>query len=265
MSKKARALVRVFGVIFILAALGMYYLSQGDRRREEANWSASAAEVEALQAAAGTTPAEVPETTRPTTTTTPATTEPEKVSTTTRVTATTTTVPPTTTTTIPLPVPPEQVATDEVFGWLEIPRLGLTEIPLLEGNIQDDQVYALDRGSAHWPGTALFGAGGNAVIGGHRTTYMQPFRHLDTMQDGDLIIVHVPWGVYTYSVYRTVLDVPARPGEEADALKQTYLTPQSDRPGEVITLYACNLRDQGGTAYRVLVQADLIQVNGRNV
>lgn len=282
---KTRALLRrVTLLLIILAGFALttwatYSLVQarGEREREEQNWSQSAAAVDELQAMASTTIATTTTTTT-TTITSPPTTVPETVpkemttttgSTTTTAaptTTTTTTLPPTTTTT--LPVPPAQVATNEVFGWLVIPRLGipgpeLSELPLLEGDDADKQVYALDRGTAHWPGTSLPGGGGNVVIGGHRTTYMRPFYHLETMQIGDHLEVGTPWGTYLYEVYRVELEVPARPGSEEDALKRTYLSTQADRPGETVTIYACTPR--GSTSHRILVQGDLIQVNGQTV
>ena len=45
------------------------------------------------------------------------------------------------------------------------------------------------------------GLGGVVAVAGHRTTYLQPFRHIDRLQPGDSIILELPYGTFRYVVY----------------------------------------------------------------
>lgn len=279
MSIKPRALLRVLSLLCIITTLVLFrvgrYQEDSAREREATNWSVSGAEAAEIQPTVQTTQA-----TSATTTTIPhlkykvPDTRPEMPATSE---ATTTTVPATTaaptTEAVSLPVPPESVATDDVFGRIAIPRLGIPNehlpvVPLLEGYVDndpatEDQVFALDHGTAHWPGTSLPGQGGNVVIGGHRTSYMRPFYDLNAMQQGDEIEVTTDWGIYTYLVYRVELEVPADSPEAEEIMKRTYFMTQSDRPGETVSVYACTPR--GSISHRIIVQGDLVKVNGQDV
>ena len=61
---------------------------------------------------------------------------------------------------------------------------------------------ALRAGAGHYPTTPLPGHDGNVAIAGHRTTYGQPFRHLDRLAVGDTIELVTPVGAFTYRVMR---------------------------------------------------------------
>src|SRR5688500_3127833 len=77
---------------------------------------------------------------------------------------TTTPLPPTTVTTTKPIEPPRNAYAPEpavVIGTIEIPKLGLA-VPLNQGI----SLHSIDRGPSHWPGTALPGRVGNAVIAG---------------------------------------------------------------------------------------------------
>jgi len=68
-----------------------------------------------------------------------------------------------------------------ILGRLEIPRLGFSVI-VVEG---DDET-SLDLAAGHLPGTAAFGAEGNAVVAGHRDMTFRPLRNV---KRGDTINV----------------------------------------------------------------------------
>jgi LPXTG-site transpeptidase (sortase) family protein len=261
---KLRALLGALGLVAIVAALVVYVNGERHVRQETAqeasNWSVSASAAREIQPPTTTTAP--PPTASPTTTV--ASTQPATVPETTASTLPTTTV----ATTVPQPVPPDSIETHAVFGRIVIPRLGIPNeampvLPLLEGDIADRQKHALDSGTSHWPGSSLPGGGGNVVIGGHRTSYMRPFYLLDTMQIGDEIEIVTDWGAYTYQVYHVELMVPAGTSAEQEQLKQLYTIPQLDRPGETLTVYTCTPTDS--SSHRIVVQADLIQVNGVDV
>jgi sortase A len=51
--------------------------------------------------------------------------------------------------------------------------------------------------------TSLPGMGGVVAIAGHRTTYAHPFRHIDTLHAGDRVYIEMPYGRFTYRIYRS--------------------------------------------------------------
>jgi sortase A len=90
----------------------------------------------------------------------------------------------------------------DAFGRITIPRLGLRTV-VVQGTDRDD----LARGPGHYPTTPLPGLGGTVAIAGHRTTYLQPFRHIDELQAGDRIVLTMPYGTFQYIVYtRAIVD-----------------------------------------------------------
>ena len=67
----------------------------------------------------------------------------------------------------------------------------------------------LKKGPGHYPDTPLPGQLGNASIAGHRTTYGEPFRHIDQLQPGDEIIVTMLTGDrFVYEVASTEIVGP---------------------------------------------------------
>ncbi len=58
----------------------------------------------------------------------------------------------------------------------------------------------LKLGPGHMVDTPLPGQPGNAVISGHRTTYLAPFNRLDELEEGDPIIVETEIGTHVYVV-----------------------------------------------------------------
>lgn len=144
---------------------------------------------------------------------------------------------------LPVPVaPPTDIDADEAvveLGSIEIPSLGLSTT-LYEGI----RLPTFDRGPGHWPGTALPGEFGNAVIGGHRTSGTKPFRHLDDLVPGDPVIFTTLKGRFVYSVTSTEIVSP-------DELRVI-----SQNPGFTATLFACN--PVGSTRERIVVHLSLV-------
>lgn len=90
----------------------------------------------------------------------------------------------------------------DALGRLVIPRLGLSAV-VVEGTGAGD----LARGPGHYPTTSLPGLGGTVAVAGHRTTYSQPFRHIDELRAGDRIELTTPYGSFQYLVYaRKIVD-----------------------------------------------------------
>lgn len=76
------------------------------------------------------------------------------------------------------PRPP--YALGKALGSISIPALGIADT-MYEGV----DLWVLDGGPGHWPGTVLPGQAGNCVIAGHRVSHSAPFRYLDTLRAGD--------------------------------------------------------------------------------
>lgn len=103
-------------------------------------------------------------------------------------------------------IPP--IKQGQVIAKLEIPKMG---------KIGDDALYVvpgvshddLKKGPGHYPDTPLPGQLGNAAIAGHRTTYKEPFRHIDELAPGDQIVVTMITGDrFVYEVASTEIVGP---------------------------------------------------------
>jgi sortase A len=127
------------------------------------------------------------------------------------------------------------VSTGQAFALMHIPRLGLSwEKPILEGVSLDE----LAKGIGHYPDSAMPGKIGNFAVAGHRATHGEPFRDLNKLRQGDVVIVETENNWYRYVIdsnqivdptdVEVVLPVPNRPG-----VKPTE---------KLITLTTCNPR-----------------------
>ena len=86
------------------------------------------------------------------------------------------------------------------IGRISIPKIGL-QMVVVQGTTTAD----LERGPGHYDSasgraTELPGMGGVVAIAGHRTTYLEPFRHIDSLARGDRIQLKMPYGTFTYRV-----------------------------------------------------------------
>ncbi len=66
--------------------------------------------------------------------------------------------------------------------------------------IQGTDASSLEAGPGHYPATAFPGLGQTVAIAGHRTTYLEPFRHIDDLRAGDKIELKMPYADFTYVV-----------------------------------------------------------------
>src|SRR5208282_4046127 len=48
--------------------------------------------------------------------------------------------------------------------------------------------------------TSFPGIPGTTAIAGHRTTYLAPFRHIDSLRPGNRILLNMPYAHFTYTV-----------------------------------------------------------------
>jgi sortase A len=91
--------------------------------------------------------------------------------------------------------------------------LGRIEAPGMDGLnmvfVQGTDESSLELGPGHYPETAMPGQGKTVAIAGHRTTYLAPFRHIDSMKAGDKITLKMPYGTFIYSVQKTEIVDPS--------------------------------------------------------
>jgi sortase A len=141
---------------------------------------------------------------------------------------------------VPQPAPADPYAAESVvaLGKIEIPKLNVSKV-LYEGVT----LTTLDRGPGHWPGTALPGAVGNVVIGGHRTSHDRPFRDVDKLDTGDEVVFTTDAGRFVYTVTSTEVVTP-------DAIR---IIDQTSEP--TATLFACT--PPGSTKYRLVIHLAL--------
>lgn len=143
-----------------------------------------------------------------------------------------------------LPVDPYAETPQVLVGRIVIPAIGLDE-DLHQGMT----LTAINRGPSHWPGTALPGQLGNAVIAGHRTTYSRPFHDLDQLEPGDRVIYRTAAGEFTYAVTGTEIVTP----DEVRIADQTA--------GYTSTLFACH--PPGSAALRIVTHLQLLDAAGQ--
>lgn len=131
-------------------------------------------------------------------------------------------------------------ASGATIGNLRIPAIGIDET--VRSGVS---LSVIDRGVAHWSGTALPGEYGNVVLAGHRTTKTKPFVDLDRLKFGDLVFMTDGYGFEV--IYRVSETFIVEPSD----LWITY-----DSPTPTLTMFACH--PKGSERYRIVVKADLV-------
>lgn len=98
-----------------------------------------------------------------------------------------------------------EIEVGEAIGRIKIDRIDV-DVVVVEGtdtgSLQKGPGHYTDVGEAEGrdDGSAFPGQGETMGIAGHRTTYLAPFRHIDEVEDGDEIVVEMPYGTFTYEV-----------------------------------------------------------------
>ncbi len=126
------------------------------------------------------------------------------------------------------------------MGRLRIPAIDVDEI--VRAGVSPE---VIDRGPAHWIGTALPGETGNMVLAGHRTTHTAPFLRLGELTVGDLVYVTEARGFEV--MYRVTERFVVRP----DAIWITW-----DNGEPMLTMFACH--PLGSATQRIVVRAEMI-------
>jgi sortase A len=132
----------------------------------------------------------------------------------------------------------------EAIGRIRVPRMGVNMI-LVNGTDHE----TLKRGPGRDLRTFMPGESRLIYIAGHRTTYLAPFSHIDSMRPGDRVTIEVPYGTFIYSVtgHRIV--------------EATDLSVLRSPRHEVVELQACHPRFFA--THRYIVYARLVRVEPR--
>ncbi|MFN8161320.1 MAG: class E sortase [Solirubrobacterales bacterium] len=97
-----------------------------------------------------------------------------------------------------------QVGTGDAIGRILVPAMdGLNAVV-----VQGTDTSSLQKGPGHYPGTPFPGQPGTVGIAGHRTTYLAPFRHIDSMRRGDVVTLEMPYATLRYRVQKTAIVDP---------------------------------------------------------
>src|SRR3954471_5224510 len=92
----------------------------------------------------------------------------------------------------------EKGHTGRPLGRIQIKRIGLSTI-VVENT---DYWGSLSKGPGRYEEGSFPGLGRTTGIAGHRTTWAAPFRHIDSIRNGDPIVLQMPYGTFTYRVLR---------------------------------------------------------------
>ncbi len=96
----------------------------------------------------------------------------------------------------------------DALGRIEAPDMNGLNMVFVQGTDES----SLQLGPGHYPETAMPGQGKTVAIAGHRTTYLAPFRHIDSMKPGDKITLKMPYGTFIYAVQKTEIVDPSDVG-----------------------------------------------------
>jgi sortase A len=148
----------------------------------------------------------------------------------------------------------ERVKLGSGLALLRIPRLGKKYRYVVIEGVTDAH---LRKGPGHYPGSAQPGGVGNFVVSGHRTTYSAPFNRLDTLRDGDKILVDTRAMQYVYQVTDRRIVKPSA----VEVTAPVPFRPRARPTKRLITLTTCH--PKYSAAERLIVFGRLVEEKPR--
>jgi sortase A len=139
--------------------------------------------------------------------------------------------------------PPKPIVINEgdPIAIIEMPTIGVTKYV-----VAGVQTADLKKGPGHYPATPFPGELGNASIAGHRTTYGEPFRHLDDLNIGDPIVITDLLGrQFTYLVSN----------QQVVEANDSWVVATTDPTKAILTLTTCH--PEFSAKQRLIVSAEL--------
>ncbi|GAA0618615.1 class E sortase [Streptomyces crystallinus] len=147
------------------------------------------------------------------------------------------------------------------FALMHIPKLDVV-VPVAEGTSKHK---VLDKGMVGHYGqgslkTAMPGdKTGNFAVAGHRNTHGEPFRYINRLKPGDLVIVETQQAYYTYAISRTL---PSTSPKNVSVLKPIPVGSGFTRPGRYLTLTTCT--PEFTSTYRMIVWGKMVDERPRS-
>lgn len=129
------------------------------------------------------------------------------------------------------------ISEGQAIGRIIVPRLGLNMV-LVNGTNSG----SLEKGPGRDLHSYLPGEGQLIYVAGHRTTFLAPFAHIDSLRPGDRVVLQMPYATATYRVAFHVI-VPA-----------TDLGRLQSHGREVVALQACHPRFSARDRYIVYAE-----------
>jgi len=143
-------------------------------------------------------------------------------------------------------------------GRIVIPRIG-ADFVVVRGTGTEE----LQSGPGVYSDTAFPGIPGTTAIAGHRTTYLAPFRHIDSLHPGDRILLNMPYAHFTYTVIGQRVVSPSDVSAAVSRVGYTRLVLSACTPlfsaAKRLLVYARLTRTVPIAAARVLPGHPLIQ------
>ena len=139
------------------------------------------------------------------------------------------------------PLKPIVIDEGDPIANIDMPTIGVSKYV-----VAGVQTADLKKGPGHYPGTPFPGELGNASIAGHRTTYGEPFRHLDDLNLGDPIIITDLMGrKFTYLVTN----------QQVVGATDSWVVVTTDRTKAILTLTTCH--PEFSAKQRLIISAEL--------
>jgi len=140
-----------------------------------------------------------------------------------------------------VPLKPIVIREGDPIALIDIPTIGVSKYVVAGVQTSD-----LKKGPGHYPGTPFPGELGNASIAGHRTTYGEPFRHLDDLNIGDPIIITDLMGrTFTYLVTN----------QQVVSATDSWVVATTDSNKAMLTLTTCH--PEFSAKRRLIISAEL--------
>lgn len=104
----------------------------------------------------------------------------------------------------------DSAGSNTIIGYIMFPSIG-ESTALLQGDLSDDQISAMERGVSHDPRSSMPGETGNSVLAGHRELFFKYFADLEV---GDSVIINIGDNIYIYQIQSAEIINP----DEVDAV-----------------------------------------------
>lgn len=90
----------------------------------------------------------------------------------------------------------EDTTSNEIIGYISFPSLDVKSA-ILQGDLNDSQTEAMNRGVSHDPRSTMPGEDGNTVLAGHRELFFKNFLDLNV---GDDVVINIGDNVFVYKI-----------------------------------------------------------------